>query len=115
MNRDEKHPYSCLTIPSTVVPKEELIMVIINAAYDFVNVVNFDTVRFDTNSEQNKTYLKVFFVDTLGKDNLVYAEVDKVMSKEEKFKVAELLAVIDQKFKHLDEEILTEYLNNVVK
>ena len=81
----------------------------INAAYD----VNF-AVHFDTNSEINKTYLKVFFVDTLG-DNLVHAEVDKVMSNEEKFIVTELLAVIYQKFKHLDEEILTEYLNSIMK
>lgn len=98
MNRDEKHPYSCLTIPSTVVPKEELIMA--NAAYNFA--VHFD---FDT----NKTYLKVFFID-----KVVYAEVDKIMSDEEKIKVTELLAVICQMFGHLDEEILTEYLNSIM-
>ena len=86
-------------------------MAIINAAYDSANFA----VHFDTNSEINKTYLKVFFVDTLGKDNLIHAEVDKVMSNEEKMKVTELLAVIYQMFKHLDEEILTEYLNNVMK
>lgn len=90
-------------------------MIIENARYEFVNVESFDSVQFGENEDQQKTYLKVFFIDGLGKNNLVYAYVDKLLTKGEKFKIAKSLANTPKKFETLDEESLSKYLNGIVK
>ena len=73
-------------------------MIIENARYKFVNISSFDSVEFGSNREQGTTYLKVFFIDGLGKDNLVYAYIDKLLTKEEKFKIVKSLANAPKKF-----------------
>ena len=73
-------------------------MIIENARYKFVNISSFDSVEFGSNREQGTTYLKVFFIDGLGKDNLVYVYIDKLLTKEEKFKIAKSLANAPNKF-----------------
>ena len=88
-------------------------MILCNASYNFVDIDKFHYVEFTTVKEENRTVLKVWFLDVSGEDNLVYANVDKIMSSSEKFKAAHLLAKVQINYKDLDDEILSKYLNGI--